>query len=184
MIHIDTSALIASLTGHRTAAPVMRGFISDGIRLGFSVPVLYEWLRGPRVPDELSAQEILLPTRAAFAFGADEAKLAADLYRRMNRPRWRDGYRHRSVRDLQQRLTLDARSRRLLRHPRPGARRLTPFSPGSTPSPRSPPSRPPRAATSPRRESWPGNAAPCAHDTVHRLVAARRCTRACRRRRS
>lgn len=90
MIHLDTSALIAALTGRRTAAPVMRGFISDGIRLGISAPVLYEWLRGPRTEDELSAQELLLPRRAAFAFGADEARLAADLYRRMARPRQRE----------------------------------------------------------------------------------------------
>lgn len=68
----------------------MRGFISDGIRLGISTPVLYEWCRGPRTPGELSDQEILLPSRAAFAFGLDEAKLAASLYRRMKRPRGRE----------------------------------------------------------------------------------------------
>ena len=90
MIHVDTSALVASLTGRRTSAPVMRGFISDGTRLGVSSLVLYEWLRSPRLPDELSAQEILLPSRAAFAFGVDEARLAADLYRRMKRPRGRE----------------------------------------------------------------------------------------------
>lgn len=90
MIHVDTSALIASLTGSRTAAPVMRSFIRDGIRLGVSAPVLYEWLRGPRLADELSSQEILLPSRAAFAFGVDEARLAADLYRRLKRPRGRE----------------------------------------------------------------------------------------------
>lgn len=90
MIHADTSALVASLTGRRTSAPVMRSFISDGIRLGVSAPVLYEWLRGPRVSDELAAQELLLPSGAAFAFGVDEATLAADLYRRMKRPRGRE----------------------------------------------------------------------------------------------
>ena len=68
----------------------MRSFIRDGIRLGVSAPVLYEWLRGPRVADELSSQEILLPSRAAFAFGVDEARLAADLYRRLKRPRGRE----------------------------------------------------------------------------------------------
>jgi predicted nucleic acid-binding protein len=89
MIHLDTSALIASFTGSRTAAGVLRGFISDGIRLGLSTPVLYEWLRGPRLPDELAHQEILLPSNAAFSFGIEEAALAADLYRRMARPRRR-----------------------------------------------------------------------------------------------
>jgi len=90
MIHIDTSALIAALTGRHTAAPVLRGFISDGLRLGLCTPVLYEWLSGPRVPEELSAQELLLPKRTAFPFGLDEAVLAADLYRRMKRPRHRE----------------------------------------------------------------------------------------------
>jgi len=90
MIHVDTSALIASLTGRRTAAPTLRAFISDGIRLGLSTPVLYEWLRGPRLPSELAAQELLLPAGAAFNFGRDEAALAAALYRRLARPRGRE----------------------------------------------------------------------------------------------
>lgn len=90
MIHVDTSALIASLTGSRTSAIVLRKFISDGIRIGVSTPVLYEWLRGPRLPEELAVQEVLLPSRAAFKFGVDEAVLAADLYRRLKRPRNRE----------------------------------------------------------------------------------------------
>ena len=68
----------------------MRSFIRDGIRLGVSAPVLYEWRRGPRVSDELSSQELLLPSGAVFAFGVDEARLAADLYRRLQRPRGRE----------------------------------------------------------------------------------------------
>lgn len=90
MIHVDTSALITSLTGPRTSAFVLRRFISDGIRLGISTPVLYEWLRGPRRPEELAVQEILLPSKAAFDFGVSEAALAADLYRRVKRPRGRE----------------------------------------------------------------------------------------------
>lgn len=90
MIHVDTSALIASLTGTRAAALTLRGFVSDGLRLGISTPVLYEWLRGPRQPQELAFQEILLPSNGAFGFGVEEAALAADLYRRMARPRHRE----------------------------------------------------------------------------------------------
>jgi len=90
MIHVDTSALIASLTGTRPAAVTMRGFISDGLRLGLSTLVLFEWLRGPRQPQEIVSQEILLPSHAAFAFGHDEAALAADLYRRLARRRHRE----------------------------------------------------------------------------------------------
>lgn len=90
MIHVDTSALIAALTGRRSAVLVMRGFISDGIRLGLSAPVFYEWLRGPWTAEELEAQEALLPSKAVFPFGLDEARLAADLYRRLKRPRHRE----------------------------------------------------------------------------------------------
>jgi predicted nucleic acid-binding protein len=90
MIHLDTSALITALTGERTAALALRGFISEGSRLGMSAPVFYEWLRGPRTAEELSTQEILLPTRAVVGFGPEEAALAADLYRRMGRPRRRE----------------------------------------------------------------------------------------------
>lgn len=90
MIHVDTSALIAALTGRRAAIPVLRSFISDGIRLGISTPVLYEWLRGPRLDEELAAQELLLPRHAVFPFGLQEAVLAAGIYRRMKRPRQRE----------------------------------------------------------------------------------------------
>jgi predicted nucleic acid-binding protein len=90
MIHVDTSALIAALTGSRTAAAVLRGFIRDGVRLGISTPVLYEWLRGPRSAEEIRFQQVLFPNHAVFSFGVDEAVLAADLCRRMARPRGRE----------------------------------------------------------------------------------------------
>ncbi|MBA2257712.1 MAG: type II toxin-antitoxin system VapC family toxin [Acidobacteria bacterium] len=90
MIHVDTSALIAALTGARTAAPVLRGFISDGLRMAISTPVLYEWDRGPRTAEERDSREILFPSDAIFGFGLDDALLAAELYRRMARPRGRE----------------------------------------------------------------------------------------------
>ena len=90
MIHVDTSCLIAALTGGRTAAPVLRGFISDGLRMAISTPVLYEWERGPRNATERESREILFPNDAIFAFGLEQALLAADLYRRMARPRGRE----------------------------------------------------------------------------------------------
>lgn len=55
-----------------------------------STLVLYEWLRGPRYPEEIEAQEALFPAAAAVAFGPQEAALAADLYRAMRRPRGRE----------------------------------------------------------------------------------------------
>jgi predicted nucleic acid-binding protein len=87
MIHLDTSALITALSGPRTAAPTLRGFIADGFRLGVSTIVLYEWWGGPRTREELAFQEALLPVSSACAFGAREAAIAAELYRQVNRPR-------------------------------------------------------------------------------------------------
>ena len=55
-----------------------------------SALVLYEWLRGPRLPEELAFQEALLPGEAAVPIGPDEAARAAELYRVMRRPRGRE----------------------------------------------------------------------------------------------
>lgn len=52
--------------------------------------VLYEWLRGPRVPEELADQDALFPKETAVPFGPREAALAADLYRTVKRPRGRE----------------------------------------------------------------------------------------------
>jgi predicted nucleic acid-binding protein len=89
VIHLDTSALIGALSGRREAAGRLRGFISDGERLGVCTLVLYEWRRGPRTDQELRDQEVLLPGDSVVAFGTAEALLAADLYRRVKRPRKR-----------------------------------------------------------------------------------------------
>ena len=86
MIHVDTSSLIASLSGDRTALPRLAAYVRDGERLGLSTLVLYEWWRGPRTPDELRDQERLFPRAAAFPFGAAEAQTAAELYARLRRP--------------------------------------------------------------------------------------------------
>jgi predicted nucleic acid-binding protein len=52
--------------------------------------VLYEWLRGPRLPEELRFQERLFPREQAIPFGAREAALAANLYKRVPRARGRE----------------------------------------------------------------------------------------------
>jgi predicted nucleic acid-binding protein len=90
MIHLDTSALIAALSGPRSHVLMLRRFVSDGERLGVSSIVLYEWWRGPRNDEELNAQEALLPARSAVQFGVAEAALAASIYRRLKRPRHRE----------------------------------------------------------------------------------------------
>ena len=52
--------------------------------------VLYEWLRGPRLPQELAAQEGLFPTETTVPFGSQEATLSAKLYQSVRRPRGRE----------------------------------------------------------------------------------------------
>jgi predicted nucleic acid-binding protein len=52
--------------------------------------VLYEWLRGPRLEEELIAREALFPSNSAVPFGASEALVSARLYRSVRRPRGRE----------------------------------------------------------------------------------------------
>ncbi|MGH9382295.1 MAG: type II toxin-antitoxin system VapC family toxin [Thermoanaerobaculia bacterium] len=90
MIVLDTSVLVDALTGPKRSAPALRSAIERGERLAVPALVLYEWLRGPRKPAELEAQEALFPWRAAIPFGAEEAAMAARLYGLVPRPRGRE----------------------------------------------------------------------------------------------
>jgi predicted nucleic acid-binding protein len=90
MIVVDTSALIDSLGGARRSAPRLRSFLEAGERLVLPALVLYEWLRGPRRPEELEAQEGLFPAGAAIPFDSAAAEIAAGLYRSMPRARGRE----------------------------------------------------------------------------------------------
>lgn len=87
---VDTSVLIDSLTGPGRLAKLMRGFIADGERLLLPSLVLYEWHRGPRMEQELLAQEALFPAAESLPFGDEEAAVAARLYRDLRRPRGRE----------------------------------------------------------------------------------------------
>jgi predicted nucleic acid-binding protein len=89
-IHLDTSALIDALTGPRRSLDVLIGLAAEGHRLSLSAIVLYEWLRGPRVRDELSVQEELFPRARAVPFGPEQAVVAARLYAAVKRPRGRE----------------------------------------------------------------------------------------------
>ncbi len=90
MIHLDTSVLIDALTGPRRSALQVRQWIENRERILLSTLVLYEWLRGPRLREEVEAQEALFPSAQAISFGPEEAIIAADLYRRLRRPRGRE----------------------------------------------------------------------------------------------
>ena len=90
MIHLDTSILIDALTGPRRSLPDVRRVVADGVRLAVSSLVLYEWRRGPRVEVELAIESALLGPDAVVDFGAAEARLAADLCRKVKRARGRE----------------------------------------------------------------------------------------------
>jgi predicted nucleic acid-binding protein len=90
VIVVDTSVLIDALTGPRRSAPALRRAIQDGDRLLLPSLVLYEWLRGPRLPEELAAQDALFPAAAALPFGPAEAARAAQLHVRLRRARGRE----------------------------------------------------------------------------------------------
>ena len=90
MILLDTSALIDALSGPRRSAPALRRAIEQGERILVPTLALYEWLRGPRLPQELAAQEALFPRASAVAFGWEEAATAAQLYHDVPRGRGRE----------------------------------------------------------------------------------------------
>lgn len=82
--------LIDSLTGSRRSAKALRRLIENGERILVPTLVLYEWLRGPRLPEELAAQEALFPGESSIPFGPQEAMLSARLYQSLRRPRGRE----------------------------------------------------------------------------------------------
>ncbi len=90
MIVLDTSVLVDSLTGPKRSAAALRSEIERGERIVLPTLVLYEWLRGPRLRQELAAQEALFPAAAAIPFGPEEAARSAKLYQSVRRARGRE----------------------------------------------------------------------------------------------
>src|SRR5262245_39702523 len=90
MIHLDTSALVDALSGPKRSAGRLRELMAGPEPLGISTIVLFEWLRGPRVKEEIDAQEALFPKANAIAFGSLEAERAAELYKKVKRARGRE----------------------------------------------------------------------------------------------
>lgn len=89
MIALDTSVLVESLGAGGALRNRLRSAFEAGDRVLLPTLVLYEWVRGPRIPEELAAQEALLPSDEAIPFGPAEAALAAHLYRTLPRARGR-----------------------------------------------------------------------------------------------
>jgi predicted nucleic acid-binding protein len=90
MIHLDTSVLIQAFSGQKIAAAQLRDLLDAGERISFSTPVLFEWHRGLRFSEQIDAQEALFPSPEAIPFGPQEALLAADIYKKIKRPRGRE----------------------------------------------------------------------------------------------
>ena len=90
MIVLHTSVLIDGLTGAKLSAPAIRGGMAEGEEILLPALVLYEWLRVPRLSEELAAQEALFPARSAIPFDIEQARVSADLYRAVRRARTRE----------------------------------------------------------------------------------------------
>jgi predicted nucleic acid-binding protein len=80
VIMMDTSVLVDCLTGQRRLLPTLRHAFDEGQRLAICTIVLYEWLRGPRSPEELAAQEFFFPSGVALSYEPEDAKLSAKIY--------------------------------------------------------------------------------------------------------
>jgi predicted nucleic acid-binding protein len=90
VIALDTSVLIEAVGAGGAMRGELRQVIAGGERVVLPSIVLYEWLRGPRLAEELEAQSVLFPSSEAIPFGADEVRIAAQLYQSVRRPRGRE----------------------------------------------------------------------------------------------
>ena len=90
MIVVDTSVLIEALGAGGSLRTAFRSTLADGYRVALPTLVLYEWLRGPRLAEELDLQEAILPASEALPFGPAEARTAAELFRALGRARGRE----------------------------------------------------------------------------------------------
>jgi predicted nucleic acid-binding protein len=90
MIHLDTSVLVDALTGQRRSLPLLRDLLEGPEPVSLSSIVLFEWLRGPRLKEEIEIQEAIFPGANAVPFGFAEAKIASRLYKSVKRPRGRE----------------------------------------------------------------------------------------------
>ncbi len=90
IVHLDTSVLIEALAPNGPLKEALRTLIRTGDKATTSSIVLFEWLRGPRTPEELALREAVLPDERVVGFGPEEATRAAALYRTVRRPRGRE----------------------------------------------------------------------------------------------
>jgi predicted nucleic acid-binding protein len=90
MILLDTSVLVEALGAGGRLREAFRDVIARGERMAIPSLALYEWLRGPRLEEELRAREILFPDEGILPFGPQEARSASELYGAVRNPRGRE----------------------------------------------------------------------------------------------
>jgi predicted nucleic acid-binding protein len=73
VIVIDTSVLVDALTGLKRSGSKIRSALAEDETILLPALVLYEWLRGPRIAEELALQESLFPAKSAIPFDTEEA---------------------------------------------------------------------------------------------------------------
>jgi predicted nucleic acid-binding protein len=89
-VHLDTSILIDAFVPNGASKEALRRLMRTGDKVTSSTIVLFEWLRGPRTPEEVRLREAVLPDERIVWFGLEEATRAAELYRTVRRPRGRE----------------------------------------------------------------------------------------------
>jgi predicted nucleic acid-binding protein len=89
LVHLDTSVLIDAFTADRPSLARLREATAGGDVLTFSAIVHYEWLRGPRTPEEREAVAAFFEADRLAPFGPREAERAARLYRQVKGARRR-----------------------------------------------------------------------------------------------
>lgn len=88
-IHLDTSALIVAIAEKGAGLDRLESWLATSERVTFSALVLYEWLRQAR-EEETHQLEQLFKHQVLVPFGPAEARIAADLYKVVARPRTRE----------------------------------------------------------------------------------------------
>jgi predicted nucleic acid-binding protein len=90
LIFLDTSVLIESFTGSQRSLDSFRSLVRQSERLVLTSIVFHEWLRGPRFAEELRLQEAAFAANPIVPFGAEDAIIAARLYKSLRRARGRE----------------------------------------------------------------------------------------------
>ncbi len=89
IVHLDTTVLVTTLADHDN---VLRLYTvaERGDRPAISSMVLFEWLRGPRLPAQLHVVDALFPEHSIVTFSPPAARVAAGIYAAVRRPRSRE----------------------------------------------------------------------------------------------